>query len=60
MLGRNNKDMMRYDVSTSFRGFFWYPPRGFDSWHTDGSLAQVRVFVCGKQREGERERERER
>lgn len=39
-LGRTYKDFVRYEATVSFRGLFWYPPRGFDSWHTDGTLAQ--------------------
>jgi hypothetical protein len=39
-VGRKYKSFMRYEATVSFRGLFWYPPRGFDSWHTDGTLAQ--------------------
>jgi hypothetical protein len=40
-LGRKYRGFLRYDVGVSLRGVFWYPPGGFDSWHTDGTLVQV-------------------
>ena len=39
-LGAHHRGFLRYDTQVSLRGVFWYPPGGFDSWHTDGTLAQ--------------------
>ena len=48
-LGRQHKGFLRYAPTVSFRGLFWYPPGGFDSWHTDGTLAQGwRVYLIDR------------
>lgn len=37
-LSKNNPGFLSASASDAFRGLFWYPPGGFDSWHTDSTL----------------------
>jgi hypothetical protein len=42
-VGRARPELLSHAAPMALRGVFWYPPGGFDAWHTDTALLQGRT-----------------